>query len=375
MPTICDGILKWWAKKLAHPTKKQPMQSKPTIWLLSAYRSDSHAAWADWLVETFNEFNWYKLELPGRHFRWRIRGNPLSWLNKLPTQTPDLILATSMVDLATLKGLHPRLATVPCVYYFHENQFAYPTSQQQHDSIDPQMVQLYGALAANKLLFNSAYNRDSFFNGIAQLLKKLPDEVPDNIITTLKDKSDVLPVAINPVKIKQNKNPKLILWNHRWEYDKAPQVFAEALNLVNQQTCDFQLALLGDRATKKPEALLQIEKQLADKIIINNKVSRDEYQKYLSMSSIVVSTAIHEFQGLSILEAVSAGATPLVPDDLCYKEQYADEFRYKSCSSEALANKLLDWLGNTTPPAPDVSDWYSDNLKEQWYTALGIKYV
>ena len=134
----------------------------PSIWLLSAYRSDSHAAWADWLVENFTEIHWHKLELPGRHFRWRIRGNPLSWLDKLPSEIPDLILATSMVDLATLKGLHPHLANIPCIYYFHENQFAYPTSDKQHDSVDPQMVQLYGALCANKLLFNSAYNRDSF---------------------------------------------------------------------------------------------------------------------------------------------------------------------------------------------------------------------
>jgi hypothetical protein len=147
-----------------------------TIWLLSAYRSDSHAYWADWLVNKFKDFQWHKVELPGRHFRWRIRGNPLSWLHKLPDNKPDLILATSMVDLATLKGLHPYLANTPCVYYFHENQFAYPVSKTQIDSVEPKMVQLYGALAADKVLFNSKYNRDTFLNGVEELLKKLPDE-------------------------------------------------------------------------------------------------------------------------------------------------------------------------------------------------------
>jgi hypothetical protein len=152
--------------------------NKPTIWLLSAYRSASHGAWADWLVNTFDEYNWKVLELSGRHFRWRIRGNPLSWLHQLPDTPADLIIATSMVDLATLKGLHPPLAQIPCVYYFHENQFSYPASGQQHASIDPQMVQLYGALSAHICLFNSAYNRDSFLQGIDALLKKLPDETP-----------------------------------------------------------------------------------------------------------------------------------------------------------------------------------------------------
>lgn len=343
--------------------------NKKTILLLSAYRSNSHAAWADWLVKTFNEFEWLKLELPGRHFRWRIRGNPLSWLYKLPEIKPDLILATSMVDLATLKGLHSHLSDIPCIYYFHENQFAYPTSKQQHDSVDPQMVQLYGALAANKLLFNSTYNQVTFLNGVDRLLKLLPDEVPDNISNLLEKKSEILPVAITRVAKTATKIPELILWNHRWEYDKAPQVFADALHKLSKMDVHFKLALLGDRPNKKPAALLEIERQFSDKIIINDKVSKEDYLKYLSLSSIVVSTAIHEFQGLSMLEAVSAGAIPAVPDDLCYKEQYPDDLRYKAGDSDALSEKLYELL-NARTEVPDVSNYFDENLRNRWFEML-----
>jgi len=349
--------------------KNHPANNKKNIWLLSAYRSASHAAWTNWLIETFDEFNWHKLELSGRHFRWRIRGNPLSWLNKLPEVKPDLMVATSMVDLATLKGLHPQLANTPCFYYFHENQFAYPTSNKQHESVDPQMVQLYGALAADKIFFNSAYNRDSFLNGIDRLLKVLPDEVPDNITKQLKIKSQLLPVPISKIKPAKKKNPKLILWNHRWEYDKAPEVFVDALCKLDKMNIDFQLVLLGERPVKKPAALLEIEKKFTSKIIINEKASKQDYQKYLSLSSIVVSTAIHEFQGLAMLEAVSAGAVPVVPDALCYAEQYADEFRYTANDSDALAEKLIAFL-TSLPISPDVSFWYSDKLKQQWREIL-----
>ena len=342
---------------------------KKSIWLLSAYRSDSHACWADWLVNTFKEFQWFKLELPGRHFRWRIRGNPLSWLHQLPEQIPDFILATSMVDLSTLKGLHPRLANVPCIYYFHENQFSYPVSKHQVDSIEPKMVQLYGALAADKLLFNSAYNRDSFLEGVEKLLKKFPDEIPTSVVDTLRNKSDVLPVVIVPVKEKETKNKRLILWNHRWEYDKEPQVFTDALLQLNKTRPNFELALLGHRSKIKPDALLEIEQKLGDKIIINEKVSKDDYRKYLSRSAIIVSTAIHEFQGLSVLEAISAGAVPLVPDDLCYREQYADEYRYKAGDSAALAEKISNYL-ERAPKSPDVSYWYGKEIVDNWYKLL-----
>jgi len=115
------------------------------ILLLSAYRSDSHAAWVTWLTRHL-DVDWRVLELPGRYFRWRIRGNPLSWREELTELfadwKPDHILATSMVDVATLRGLLPALASVPLTYYFHENQFSYPVGKEQHSSVDPQMVQL-----------------------------------------------------------------------------------------------------------------------------------------------------------------------------------------------------------------------------------------
>ncbi len=342
--------------------------SPKTIWLLSAYRSASHGAWADWLLEQFPENQWQRLELPGRHFRWRIRGNPLSWLHMLPKQPADLIIASSMVDLATLKGLHPQLTGIPCLYYFHENQFAYPANSQQHQSIDPQMVQLYGALAADKVLFNSHYNQSSFIQGINQLLNKLPDAIPANVAQMIEKKSQVLPVAIETMeqeKQGQNRNPQLILWNHRWEYDKSPEVFVEALKKLQQQGINFQLALLGERAESSHPALQEIEQQFASHILVNGRVERQLYKRYLAQAGIVVSTAIHEFQGLAMLEAVSAGATPVAPDSLCYPEQYPKKFLYKATDSESLANKLTTFL-QQPESAPNVSVWYSENMKIQW---------
>ena len=83
--------------------------------------------------------------------------------------------------------------------------------------------------------------------GVENLLKRCPDEIPDSVVDALRDKSDVLPVVISPVKNKEVKNKKLILWNHRWEYDKAPQVFCDALLQLNKINPDFEIALLGHR--------------------------------------------------------------------------------------------------------------------------------
>ncbi|MCY0966797.1 tRNA-queuosine alpha-mannosyltransferase domain-containing protein [Parathalassolituus penaei] len=367
--------------------------SAPRILLLSAYRSDSHASWVDWLVQHL-QADWRVLELPGRFFRWRIRGNPLSWLPELEALLanwqPERILATSMVDIATIKGLCPSLAAVPVSYYFHENQYAYPVTASQHSSVDPLMVQLYGALAADELLFNSLYNRDSYLDGVEQLLKRLPDAVPPGIRERLAGKCQWMPVVVNPVAASAavERDPRLILWNHRWEYDKQPEAFIALLDALTAAGEEFRLALLGGRAPKTPPALKAIRERYADRILVDGRVSRAEYQQWLQRATVVVSTAIHEFQGLSMLEATSAGAIPLVPDRLCYVEQYPSVYRYPCCanvnvdaksaavSSESAAERegrelvslVQAAFAGQLPPC-DVSNWLAGNsvtLWQQW---------
>ncbi len=342
----------------------------PRAWLLSAYRADSHAAWADWLLASQPQFNWQRLELPGRHFAWRIRGNPLSWLEALPPQQPDLIVATSMVDLATLKGLHPRLAGVPTLCYFHENQFAYPLSSRQRHWLEPQMVQLYGGLAASRLVFNSAFNRDSYLQGVRQLLEQMPDAVPPGVVDQLAQKSGLCPVPVEPVPPAAERDGQLILWNHRWEHDKAPELFAEAMIALAGQGVAFRLALLGKRPRQVPPALARLREALPERIVADGQLPADAYRALLGKAAIAVSTARHEFQGLAMLEAASAGARPLVPDALCYPEQYPPHCRYPQGDAGALVSRLRDWLSAGLPSPVDVSPWYAGHLVPVWAELL-----
>lgn len=348
------------------------LQRRPRVWLLSAYRADSHAAWADWLVTTQAHCLWRRLELPGRNFAWRIRGNPLSWLDSLPDEIPDLIVATSMVDIATLKGLNPRLARVPTLYYFHENQFAYPLGENQFRSLEPRMVQLYGALAADRPVFNSAFNRDTFLRGVSELLKAMPDAVPKGVAERLAQASAVCPVAIDPLvgMPPGARDPRLVVWNHRWEHDRQPAMFADAMLRLANEGVTFRLALLGKRPQRVPEPLARLREALPSQIVADGMLPGAAYRNLLAGAGIVVSTSRHEFQGLSVLEAVSAGACPLVPDALCYPEMYPAACRYPAGDGEALVSRLRAWLTEGLPPSVDVSPWYSDRLQPRWKALL-----
>ena len=88
------------------------------VLLLSAYAARSHIHWQNALVAMFPQWSWRHLSLPPRHFSWRVRGNPLYWAiaeREVLEAQYDLLVVTSMVDLATLRGLVPNLARVPTV--------------------------------------------------------------------------------------------------------------------------------------------------------------------------------------------------------------------------------------------------------------------
>jgi hypothetical protein len=108
-----------------------------------------------------------------------------------------LLIATSMVDLSTLRGFIPALAAkLPTLLYFHENQFAYPTRDAQRNNAEIQLVPLYAALCADSLVFNSEYNRSTFLAGARALLRRLPDYVPKGLLAAQLEQSHVLPVPV-----------------------------------------------------------------------------------------------------------------------------------------------------------------------------------
>ena len=341
------------------------------ILLLSGYDADSHRRWREGLVAAFPEHQWTTLALPGRYFSWRVRGNSLTWAfteRECLEADYDLLIATSMVDLSALRGMVPKLAIATLVY-FHENQFAYPKSHHQHSSVEPQILNLYSALCADAVMFNSDYNRQSFLTGVCQLLTKLPDHVPPGIVKQLTDKSGVLPVPLenscydlaayfrcHPEKIswsnrdlKKPRRSLRLLWAARFEYDKGGERLLLILKGLKQRGVDFELALLGQAFRHSPPVFAEIEQQFSEQLIqFGYEPSLARFRAYLSQADIVLSTAIHEFQGLAVLEAVAAGCVPVVPARLAYLDLYASQYQYdcdeKHSQTEANSaiNKIIE---------------------------------
>lgn len=343
----------------------------PRTLLLSAYHADSHKYWCEGLMQAFPEVQWTLLTLPPRYFSWRIRGNSLSWAYseaETLARPYDLVIATSMVDLAGLRGLVPALSQIPTLVYSHENQFAYPRSDQQHPSVEPQMVNLYTALCADRVLFNSHYNQQSFLSGVNQLLGRLPDAVPPGLEEQLATSAEVVSVPLRDLSFLPSNHldrPLTLIWNHRWEYDKGPERLLAALQRVPVEI-PLRVHVVGQQFRQQPAVMPALKAYLEQRGSLGAwgfVESRSDYEALLQQSHAVVSTAIHDFQGLAVLEGVAAGCLPLVPDRLAYPEWFGLEACYAgSANSDQEARSLADAIvklsgahsAKALPSAPSV---------------------
>ncbi len=318
------------------------------ILLLSPYDAMSHRCWRENLVAQFPEHDFIQIALPPRHFNWRFRGNSLTLaFDERLQDVYDLIIATSMTDLAALKGMTETIAGVPAVLYFHENQFAYP-QQPAHNplhDVERQITSLYSALAADKLIFNSNYNRTTFITGVAQLLNKMPDLVPEGINQILTERSQVAPVPIPDECYVNGQRPEKlqIVWNHRWEYDKGLKDLEEIVRGLIEAAVPLTFHVVGQRFRHVPKELERVRDQLhrAGSLGAYGFIKeRSEYLKLLSSCHCVLSTALHEFQGLAVQEAMAAGCHAVVPDRLAYPEYVDPAWRY--CTLEQALQLIIN---------------------------------
>jgi glycosyltransferase involved in cell wall biosynthesis len=325
-----------------------------SVLLLSAYDAVSHQLWRQRLCGALDDYHWASLSLPARHFAWRIRSNGLHWAyqqKQILEQPFDLIIATSMVDLATLRGLRPSLAQLPTILYFHENQFAYPAGRQRNDNIEPMLVPVYSALCADRIVFNTEYNRHTFLRGVAALSTALPEPFPQQALQQL-EQARVIPVPLpDPVASKPAKTDTQclnVIWNHRWEYDKGPELLLQIVRHCCDRGLPIRFHIVGQQFREHPAQFAEIDRLLGEFSETAGMtrgafgfLPENEYRQLLAQGDVVLSTALHDFQGLAVQEACLSGCSALVPNDLAYPEYLPKACLYDHAASDADTGRLV----------------------------------
>jgi glycosyltransferase involved in cell wall biosynthesis len=343
-------------------------ESGYSVLFLESFYGGSHRAFAEGLAAHSS----HRIEvrrLPDRNWKWRMHGAALSFAEGIEADHAaghswDLIVATSLLDLSDLRArLSQTMQPPPLLFYVHETQFDYPLSPGEVRDAQYGFRNLLSILASDRTLFNSCSHRRRFFREAHRFISRLPKPVPSGMVEEARRRSGVLypginvarpPAGSDPLEDTHERQetraePPLILWNHRWEHDKDPETFFEALLALDTPNLSWKLAVAGEQYSKAPVVFSTAEKRLAHRIVhFGYCEGREVYESLLRRAHIVVSTARQENFGIAVVEAILAGAIPLLPDRLSYPELLTPDSRSTLLygTTQELREKLAEAVQN-----------------------------
>jgi glycosyltransferase involved in cell wall biosynthesis len=305
------------------------------ICLVEPFHTGSHATWAEEYAR-YSGHDVTLLTLDGRHWKWRMHGGAVTLARSFMKGDfeADLLLVSDMLDLTTFLALtRTKTARLPTVLYFHENQLTYPWSTS---GANPEQQRAHyaftnytSAMAADTVLFNSRFHLDSFLCQLPKFLAGFPDHNELESVALIRDKSQVLPLGLDLQRFdehrpKQPRDPgktPLILWNHRWEYDKNPEEFFRALVQLQEEGLAFDVAILGKAYRNRPPIFAEAQQKLGEQIKhFGYAENFADYSNWLWQADILPVTSHHDFFGASVIQAIYCNCLPLLPDRLAYPE-------------------------------------------------------
>lgn len=305
---------------------------------------------------------------------------------------PDLILATDMTDLTTFLALARNvIGNIPVALYMHENQLTYPLPsdgsfgpmrrQKGERDLHYAFVNYASMLVANHIFFNSKYHFDSVCDELPRFLKHFPDYNELETVHIIKEKSSIMPVGIDFSKFDINiewsppeNEPPLILWNHRWEYDKNPASFFEAIYKLRDSGLPFNLAICGKQFRQFPAEFEEARARLAEHIVHFGYADEKSYIRLLRAANIVISTSKHEFFGISVLEAIYNKTFPILPYSLSYPEIVPMRF-HKLClyeNSDELLQILMAVISEPESYSAVIGELSRSVKKYDWRSMASI---
>lgn len=322
--------------------------------VIDPWGGGSHAAWTTGLLDhSCHDVD--VLTLPDRGWRWRMRGAAPWFAERVQAldPAPDVLLVTSLVDAAALRGLIGR--DLPMVLYAHETQWEYPSDRSD---VEHAVRDLISMLTVDQIWFNSRFHRRVALQSTVALLDLMPAEQRVDAQAELVDKSCVVYPGVDlswATPSPAGPGPPIVLWPHRWEADKNPDVFERAVVGLDRAGLDFGLVLAGADSVSASSVRARLVERFAERILATGPFDTDSYRRWLQRSHLVVSCTAHEFFGMAVVEALAAGCRPVLPQAFSYPEIVGPAGRdrlYKPRTfGSALADAVRRWP-NVGPAVP-----------------------
>lgn len=272
-------------------------------------------------------------------------------ISQLQPSAVDLIIVSGTTNLpGLLLSLPPHLQGLPVVSYMHESQWSYPSTGEDSRSV---LVQHLDAIRhSSEIWFNSRFHREDMQRAAGEPF--IDRRIRQEARALFQASRPRLRVVYPPVEIDccshlgaPADGARRVVWNARWEHDKRPDRFVEAVRSLVRRIGSIDVLVLGT-AGKDTQEITSMFAGIAGQVSVPGHLhDRTTYEQMLAGGGIIISTADHEFFGIGVLESVLAGLAPVVPAALAYSETIPSAWFYPHGDTDALVDVMQAALASS----------------------------
>lgn len=283
--------------------------------------------------------------------------------------SPDLFFCSDMLNVPLFLALvRHRFPHVPTAIYFHENQITYPWSLQTRKRAHVQrtlgLLNYTSAYVADRCFFNSDFHKQNFLESLEKFRSLFPDNTEPCLIKRehIEDKCNVLHVGMDLGKLAQFKQEGLnlfpditdpiILWNHRWDYDKNPAAFFSILQRFKKNNIRFRLVVCGQPPDVISKVFVRAKEEFQEEILHwGYTESFRYYAALLWRADCSLITSNQDFFGISAVESAYCGCRLFLPNRLSFPEIFSKDSHPELfySSYDDLFTQFSNWSKFMTP--------------------------
>ena len=323
--------------------------AQPKVLDVETYPTRSHGRILDLLMKR-STLRIEDIRSGREHWRWLASAAQYEIRQQLCRRAhdpPHLIICSGPLNVSAFMAMLPAgWDAIPRIVYFHESQWTYPS--EEYDPRPFFLAHLDAVALADEAWFNSRYHLDTFWS--AATSSAAPRRVrglAHRLRPAFEPKCKVIypPVSIDTVTLDcQPAQPlRRLLWNARRELDKRLDKFVQMLDTLTAAGHEFDLLVLGTGNADTRDIKPGLGPHIHGASLPGHLEDRSAYETALSSAGIFVSTADHEFFGVSALEAALSGVIPVLPANLAYPETLPSAYFYDPDDNEDLA-RIVGYL-------------------------------
>ena len=334
--------------------------STSVLMLKNALEKKGHQVF---IVTVNNEDMHYKFEendtiiripgIPIGIYDYRLTGiYPVKAINTIKNWNLDVIHSHTEFGVGTFARIIAKQFNIPLVHTYHtmyEDYIHYITKgyfDKPSKKIVEYLTLFYCDKTANELIVPTKKAYDLFKEKYE--VDKNIHIVPTGIDVDRFYVENVDKEKVRELKIRYQilKDEKIIVFVGRLAQEKNIEFLIENHRDIVKHNKDVRLLIIGDGPDMDSYKELVHKLKLDDKVLLVGKVPYEEMPNYYQLADIFVTASKTETQGLTVIEAMAAGITPVCIKDESFEDAIIDGLNGRFFENKRdyvkIINELID---------------------------------